>query len=332
MAADERGVRVPISVRDLVLARMAGLTAPARGLLRLAAVAGVQVGHGLLAAAGGLDDDVLLAAARELTENHLLVADPSGEEYAFWHALTREAVYDDLLPGERQQFHRAVARALTDEPGLGPPAGWAVAEAVAEHWFAAGDLERALAAAIDAGNAAVEVLAVTAAARPLSASSGPVGSGGRSRDRRRHRTTGSARAGGRGRQRSRRPRSSHPLRRRRHRRTGAHICCTAADWLAVRAQGPVSGMGRPLGRGPGECAARRGAGPTRTANPRTRPCAGHARHCSVHRGAVRGGILGRVGRPRGCAPGRCPPAGGPGPRNPWCLSHHDGHGSRRGDR
>jgi predicted ATPase len=86
----------------------------------------------------------------ELTENHLLVADRSGNGYAFRHALTREAVYDDLLPGERQQLHRAVARALTDEPELGPPGGWAVAEAVAEHWFAAGDLERALAAAIAA--------------------------------------------------------------------------------------------------------------------------------------------------------------------------------------
>jgi DNA-binding CsgD family transcriptional regulator/tetratricopeptide (TPR) repeat protein len=165
VAASEGGVLVPSSVQGLVLARMAGLTASARGLVRLAAVAGVGVDHGLLAAAGGLDDDVLLASARELTENHLLVADRSGDGYAFRHALTREAVYDDLLPGERRQLHRAVARALADEPELGPPAGWAVAEAVAEHWFAAGDLERALAAAIVAGDAAVEVPAVAAALR-----------------------------------------------------------------------------------------------------------------------------------------------------------------------
>jgi DNA-binding NarL/FixJ family response regulator len=163
VAAGERGVLVPNSVRDLVLARMAALTASARGLLRLAAVAGVGVDHGLLAAAGGLRVDVLLAAARELAENQLLVADRSGEGYAFRHALTREAVYDDLLPGERQQLHGALARALTDEPALGPPAVWAVAEAVAEHWFAAGELERALAAAVAAANTAVQVLAATAA-------------------------------------------------------------------------------------------------------------------------------------------------------------------------
>jgi len=160
LAAGERGVLVPTTVQGLVLARMGGLSAPARGLLQLAAVAGVRVSHGLLAAAGGLGDDALLAAARELAENHLLVADPSGQEYVFRHALTREAVYDDLLPGERQQLHRAVARALTDDPAVGPPAAWAVAEALAEHWFAAGELDEALAASVAAGNAAREVVAV----------------------------------------------------------------------------------------------------------------------------------------------------------------------------
>ena len=48
----------------------------------------------------------------------------------------------------------AVARALSDDPALGPAAGWAVAEAVAEHWFAAGELERALPASVAAGDAA----------------------------------------------------------------------------------------------------------------------------------------------------------------------------------
>jgi class 3 adenylate cyclase/tetratricopeptide (TPR) repeat protein len=163
IAAGERGVLVPATVRSLAVARVAGLTAPALSLLRLAAVAGVRVGHGLLAAAGDLGDDVLLAAARELADNHLLVADRSGDGYTFRHALTREAVYDDLLPGERQRLHRALARALSDEPALGPPAPWAVAEAVAEHWFAAGELEPALAASVAAGNAAVEVVALPGA-------------------------------------------------------------------------------------------------------------------------------------------------------------------------
>jgi DNA-binding NarL/FixJ family response regulator len=160
LAAREQGVVVPGTVRSLVLARMAGLTAPARGLVRLAAVAGVRVGHGLLAAAGDVGDATLLAAARELVEAHMLVADRSGQGYMFRHALTREAVYDDLLPGERQQLHRALARALSEAPKLGLAAGWAVVEAVADHWFAAGELDEALAASVAAGYAAREVLAV----------------------------------------------------------------------------------------------------------------------------------------------------------------------------
>ena len=107
LAARERDVLVPGTVQSLVLARVACLTAPARDLVRLAAVAGVRVSHGLLAAASGLDEEPLLMAARELAEKHLLVADRSGQGYAFRHTLTREAVYGDLLPGERQMLHLA---------------------------------------------------------------------------------------------------------------------------------------------------------------------------------------------------------------------------------
>jgi DNA-binding CsgD family transcriptional regulator/tetratricopeptide (TPR) repeat protein len=163
LAAAERGVLVPTTVGGPVLARVATLSASARDLLRLAAVAGTHVSHGLLASAAGVDDAALLAAARELTENHLFVADPSRQGYAFRHALTREAVEADLLPGERQQLHRALARALTDDAAVGPPAPWAVAEAIAEHWLAAGDLAPALAASIAAGDAARGVAAVAAA-------------------------------------------------------------------------------------------------------------------------------------------------------------------------
>lgn len=163
LAADERGMQVPSTVASPVLARMATLSESARDLLRLAAVAGPQVSHGLLTAAAGQGDDSLLAAARELTEKHLLVADPSRQGYTFRHALTREAVEADLLPGERRKLHRAVAQALTDDPAVGPPAAWAAAEAVAEHRLAAGDLGPALAASIVAGDAAREVAAVAAA-------------------------------------------------------------------------------------------------------------------------------------------------------------------------
>ena len=121
-AARRRRARCPGAehgVRSLVLARMAVSDGPARGLLRLAAVAGLRCATGCWPPPAASAPMTCSRAARELVENHLLVADPSGDGYVFRHALTREAVYDELLPGERQQLHRAVARALTDEPTLG---------------------------------------------------------------------------------------------------------------------------------------------------------------------------------------------------------------------
>ena len=43
----------------------------------------------------------------------------SGELYSFRHALGHEAVYDDLLPGERAALHERVAVVLAAHPELG---------------------------------------------------------------------------------------------------------------------------------------------------------------------------------------------------------------------
>ena len=70
-----------------------------------------------------LDDDLLGRADRpraraELREGlreavgaQIAVAHADGS-YGFRHALLREVVYDDLLPGERAEQHGAIARAL----------------------------------------------------------------------------------------------------------------------------------------------------------------------------------------------------------------------------
>ncbi len=81
-------------------------------MVRAAAVAGRQVSHELLAEATGLPPAALDAAVREAVDAHLLIAQPANG-YGFRHALLAEAVYDDLLPGERQRLHAAYAAALT---------------------------------------------------------------------------------------------------------------------------------------------------------------------------------------------------------------------------
>ncbi|WP_075001741.1 ATP-binding protein [Streptomyces qinglanensis] len=125
---DSDAARTPEGARDLLLDGPRSLRSPARALLRLASVAGVRVGHRLLAEVAGRDGAELDVLLRELVDRSLLVAADDG--YAFRHALIRDAVYEDLLPGERARLHARYAEALRD--------GAAPAE-LAAHAHAAGE-------------------------------------------------------------------------------------------------------------------------------------------------------------------------------------------------
>ena len=67
--------------------------------------------HSLVAAVAGLTPAPLRDALREAVASHIVVT-VGDESYGFRHALLREVVYDDLLPGERDgDARRARARA-----------------------------------------------------------------------------------------------------------------------------------------------------------------------------------------------------------------------------
>jgi DNA-binding NarL/FixJ family response regulator len=158
LLACEDTVDVPQTVRDLLVSRVTRLSVPGRRVFGLAAAAGLEVSHDVLAAASDLDPDAFEAAANELVDQRLLVVTASRSAYAFRHALTREAAYGDLLPGERRRLHGAIARVLDEAGGRTTP-GVGVSATIAEHWDAAGDAERALRARVRAGRAAEEVFA-----------------------------------------------------------------------------------------------------------------------------------------------------------------------------
>jgi hypothetical protein len=134
---------LPWTLRDLLLATVKDLPGQTQQLLRTAAVGGHRVGHALLAAVAGSDDDALTAGLRPAVAANVLVSDTDG--YAFRHELIREAVLGDLLPGERAQAHRRFAEALESAPSLSPDGAAAVQ--MAQHWLGARDVERALTAA-----------------------------------------------------------------------------------------------------------------------------------------------------------------------------------------
>jgi DNA-binding CsgD family transcriptional regulator/tetratricopeptide (TPR) repeat protein len=169
LAATDSGAdpyELPPSLRDVLLTRTETVSDVAQRILRTAAVAGPSVQERLLEVIAGVPEAQLYPALRESVEHHLLVVDEAGHGYAFRHALTRDALYDDMLPGERTRLHAAYGAALSADPTLlGEDAN--VAATLAHHWYAALDLPRALAASVQAGRQASRAFAPAEAARHL---------------------------------------------------------------------------------------------------------------------------------------------------------------------
>jgi DNA-binding CsgD family transcriptional regulator len=158
------GHRMPETLRDALMLRVEALTEPAQGVLRVAAAAGRSVTHGLLAEVAGLPEEALIPALREAVAHHVLVQQQSGDSYAFRHALMREAIYEDLLPGERGALHVRLAEALARNPSLSD-GGIGVAAELAHHWYRAHDVPRAFEASVEAGVEAERMRAPAEAAR-----------------------------------------------------------------------------------------------------------------------------------------------------------------------
>jgi tetratricopeptide (TPR) repeat protein len=114
-------LRLPRTVRDSVLGRLADLPEDAAEVLRCASVLGRSFDYPLLVAISGLGAQVVQGALRTCMGQQLLEEDPDAEsQYRFRHSLTRESVYEDLLAPQRQDLHAAAADALRDRPGTPP--------------------------------------------------------------------------------------------------------------------------------------------------------------------------------------------------------------------
>jgi DNA-binding CsgD family transcriptional regulator len=157
-AADMGGRSVPTDLADLLLVRLDQLDEAARQVVRAASVAGRRVSHELLAHVVGLDGSALDLALRAAVDGNVLVS-VGASGYGFRHALLAEAVYDDLLPGERVRVHGAYAKALCDGDVDG------TAAELARHARAAHMIGTAVRASIQAGDEAMAVGGPDEAAR-----------------------------------------------------------------------------------------------------------------------------------------------------------------------
>ena len=158
---DGRGA-APQSLRDAFMLRIERLSPDAQAAAR-AIAAGRSLDEPMIAEVTGIEPDALHVALREAVAEQVLVAgEPT--RLSFRHALLREALYDDLLPGERSELHLALARAFEDRADYENDQGVELASAIAGHYAAAGDQPAALRATVRAALAAREVHAYGEAA------------------------------------------------------------------------------------------------------------------------------------------------------------------------
>ncbi len=131
---------VPTSVRSAVRERFAMLAPIEREIVSLAAVVGRSFSARLLQQLTTHDTESVLRALQHARDLQLVVegGDVDGDRFDFRHALTREAIYTDMLRAQVRRLHARVADELEREalPNVA---------AIAEHTWRAGDQERALA-------------------------------------------------------------------------------------------------------------------------------------------------------------------------------------------
>jgi DNA-binding CsgD family transcriptional regulator len=160
LAALDR-VIVPSLLRQVIDGRVARLGEETRKPLAMAAVIGQEVPLALWAEVAALDEEELLDIVEQAVEAHLLEAAQDGTLVRFVHALTREALYEGVLPPRRRAWHRRVAETLMAGARADP-------DAVAFHLQEAGDT-RAWEWLIKAGDRAQRAYAWVTAAERLQA-------------------------------------------------------------------------------------------------------------------------------------------------------------------
>ncbi|MEV0413347.1 AAA family ATPase [Streptomyces sp. NPDC050448] len=154
VACKESGCRAGLteSLRDLLLVRVEVLPDAAQRVVRIVAEGGSTVEYPLLRAVAGLTEDELIEALRAAVGANILLATSDGDGYRFRHSLVREAVSDDLLPGERARVNRRYAEAMEADGSLIRAEERVIR--LASYWYYANDAAKALPAVLAASVAA----------------------------------------------------------------------------------------------------------------------------------------------------------------------------------
>ncbi len=133
-------LHIPRSVKDAVHQRTDQLSKPTREILTMAAVAGRRFDFALLQELSNYDEQHLLLLIKEMIAAQVVIEETE-EQFAFRHALTRQAIYGDMLVRERKALHRRIADTMEHLYAHSLEAHLAD---LAYHFFEAGAWEKAL--------------------------------------------------------------------------------------------------------------------------------------------------------------------------------------------
>ena len=117
LACDTGCAGIPDSLADLLQQAVRRLPEDTQEVLRIASAGSGSISHALLAKVSGHTEDELIAVIRPAVTANVLVT-TADDGYAFRHALIREAVHEDLLPGEHSSVHTRFALAIDADPAL----------------------------------------------------------------------------------------------------------------------------------------------------------------------------------------------------------------------
>ena len=154
---------IPSSLRTLLLARLDRLPG-IKEVAQVGAAIGRDFSYELLASVACRGEVDLRAGLAQLTEAGLIFSrgTPPRASYRFKHALVQDAAYSTLLRGPRQTLHAAIAQVLEQSLANNiEQLGSAIDQpaSLADHWFKAGNQEKALHYSLMAAKEAARVYA-----------------------------------------------------------------------------------------------------------------------------------------------------------------------------
>jgi class 3 adenylate cyclase len=142
-------IRIPRTVRDTILHRIERLSRAEVAVLSAASVVGRSFDLTTLASVTGIAEGAVLDALEACVSFQLVEEeDRNSARYRFRHALTREAVYEDMVVPRRQQLHARVADVL------GLRANHASVD-LAHHLLMAGRYDEAVVMCVEAADDAI---------------------------------------------------------------------------------------------------------------------------------------------------------------------------------